>query len=280
MPVTTHSRKGHLTKKPKHLKFKKLFDELRNGSDVSETVEEINLAVYDLVHKHCSIQKFKDAVEYIRRQESTLDANIRTNENNDITNFAPLIREVLMEKFHLDNIDEILKIMQGPERWDEFSENMLEYVIEAVDEINRHAEDDKVQQQQIASRIIQRMCIDVIQKNENITDLTKIYNLVKDIQKQRKQRKLIEDKECPVCLSAYTDNAPRRPKVLLPCRHVVCEACISRLHACPICRAGIQSTVFFSTYTGEPAFFGGRQVHKGPRGGRYTIINGAKHYIS
>lgn len=122
--------------------------------------------------------------------------------------------------------------------------------------------------------------------NPSFVDLTEHEPVPR--QKQRKQpnpKKHVEPPihECPVCYVEYTRMSPKRAKVLLPCRHVVCERCVAQLAShnqpCPLCRNAITSTVFLTSYRGQPVFMGGRKVYEGPRGGRYIIVNDNKRYI-
>lgn len=49
---------------------------------------------------------------------------------------------------------------------------------------------------------------------------------------------------CPVCLDKY-NQTKRRPMVLVPCGHTICNSCYGKLtvNNCPIDRGNIQSTV-------------------------------------
>ena len=52
-----------------------------------------------------------------------------------------------------------------------------------------------------------------------------------------------EDLICPICLDLYWD-----PVELIPCKHIFCDTCITRLNHsrisnCPICRGKIEDTM-------------------------------------
>ncbi len=44
---------------------------------------------------------------------------------------------------------------------------------------------------------------------------------------------VVEAAQCPVCLHAPRDT------FLMPCGHIICRSCSSRLDRCPICRTDI-----------------------------------------
>ena len=49
-------------------------------------------------------------------------------------------------------------------------------------------------------------------------------------------------KGCPVCLETFA-NGPAPPFAIIPCGHVFCETCITRLQCCAVCRVVKSSSV-------------------------------------